>query len=29
MVPLQAKPDYAAAEFNSSLTKAKQLATTW
>lgn len=29
MIPLQAKPDYAATEFNSSLTKAKQLATTW
>ena len=25
MVPLQAKPDYAAAEFNSSLTKAKAI----
>lgn len=29
MVPLQSKPDYAAAEFAAAQTKAKQLATTW
>jgi hypothetical protein len=29
LVPLQSKPDYAAAEFSAALTRAKQLATTW